>query len=85
MPFSSIFQLYRGGQFYWWGKLEYSGKITDLPQVYDKLHCIMLYRIHLGWPGFEPTLVVIGTDCIGSYISNYHTVTTTTVPILVLV
>jgi len=24
------------------------------------------------------TLVVIGTDCIGSYISNYHTITTTT-------
>ena len=26
------------------------------------------------------TLVVIGTDCIGSYISNYHSITTTTVP-----
>jgi hypothetical protein len=41
----------------------------------------MLYRIHPDWAGFElTTLVVIGTDCIGSYKSNYHTITTTTAP-----
>jgi hypothetical protein len=29
------------------------------------------------WTGIKPTtLVVIGTDCIGSYKSNYHTITT---------
>jgi hypothetical protein len=39
----------------------------------------MLYREHLAWAGFElTTLVVIGIDCIGSYKSNYHTITTTT-------
>jgi hypothetical protein len=41
----------------------------------------MLYRVHLAWAEFElTTLVVIGTDCIGSCKSNYHTITTTTAP-----
>ena len=46
----------------------------------DKLYHIMIYRVHRA-RGFKlTTLVVIGTDWIGSCKSNQHTITTTSIP-----
>jgi hypothetical protein len=54
---------------HWWKK----------PQVTDKLDHIMLYISP--WVEFQLiTTVVIGTDCIGSCKSNYHTITASTTP-----
>jgi hypothetical protein len=42
-PLSTIFQLYRGHQFYWWSKPQYPEKTIDLSQVTDKLNECMIY------------------------------------------
>jgi hypothetical protein len=68
-------QNWRGGQFYWWCKPEYSGENNQPAAITDKLWA------HLAWVRFDlRTSVVIGTDCIGGCKSNYHTITTTTTP-----
>ena len=61
----------------WVEEAEYLEKASDLSQVTDGLCYIVLYRVHLTWAGFKfTTWVAKGTDCIGSYKSNYHTITT---------
>jgi hypothetical protein len=83
MPLSTIFQnLYivvisfiGGGNQSTWRK-----PLTCCKSLTNFYH-IMLYRVHLIWVGFElTTLVEIRTDCTGSCKSNYHKITTTTVP-----
>ena len=75
MPLSTIFQLFRGGQLYWWRKPEYPEETTDLSQVTDSLDLIILYRMHLVMSVVR-THNLIGTDCICGKI-NYHAITKT--------
>ena len=66
-------KLYHGVQFCWWRKLEDPEKTTDPSKVTDK-HYRPDSRFDL------TKSVVIATDCIVSWKSTYHNITTTTVP-----
>jgi hypothetical protein len=59
-------------------------KTTNLQQVTDKLYqyiCNVVSSTPCLSAIQTQTLVVIGTDCICSYKSNYHAITTRTAPI----
>ena len=78
---NGIFKKFQIYQYYWERQPQCPEKTTVLPKVIDNHYHIMLYRVHLSSLVFEiSTLVVIGTNCTGRCESNYHTITTTTVP-----
>jgi hypothetical protein len=62
MPLSTIFQLYRGGQFYWWSKPEYLEKTTDLLQVTDEFYDTIMW--------FSP-----GTPVYSTNKTDHHDIT----------
>ena len=75
MPLSTIFQLYRGGQFIGGGNWS-----TDLPQATNKLDHIMLNRVQLSMNRVQ-TQDFSGdsTDLLRSK-PNYNVITTLTAP-----
>ena len=66
-PLSTIFQYYHDGKFHWWRISEYPENTRELSQITETFSTQSCIEYTSPWAGFElTTLVVIGTDCLGS-------------------
>jgi len=56
---------------YWWRKLEYPEKPTDLSQVSDTLDHVVLYRVHLAVSGTRNKLIAqVSTQSVDSLVAG---------------